>query len=193
MCLWSDQPSLQIFWVFVQNWFDAWKFMENVRNFKFGKIGFQSLFLKSYHHILMHFVHQFQCFEVFLKCVLFFFSKLCFSQNFVSLCLFWLIKSVFRSIEIVFKNLREPLSILINRNWFSINRKSWIRFFKNWVWLVQTHFSKVFQTFLSLSKSDKASYQFFVVFLRSFCKVFLSQGWYVLFILPFAFYFMFHA
>ena len=99
----------------------------------------------------MHFVHQFQCFEVFLKCVLFFFSKLCFSQNFVSLCLFLLIKSVFRSIEIVSKFFDEPLSVSINWNWFSINRKSWIRFFKNWVWLVQTHFSKVFQTFLSLS------------------------------------------
>ena len=33
----------------------------------------------------------------------------------------------------------------------SINQKSWIIFFKNWFWLVQTHFSKVFQTFLSLS------------------------------------------
>ena len=30
----------------VQNWFDDWKFMENVRTFKFRKIGLQFLFLK---------------------------------------------------------------------------------------------------------------------------------------------------
>ena len=68
----------------------------------------------------------------------------------------------------------EPLSVSINWNWFSINQKLWIKFFKNWVWLVQPHFSKVFQTFLSLFDLDKAHPQFFVVFLRSFCKVFLS-------------------
>ena len=57
----------------------------------------------------------------------------------------------FRSIVSVLTFLKKPLSVSINRNWFSINRKMWIRFFKNGVWLVQPHFSKVFQTFLSLS------------------------------------------
>ena len=46
VCLWSDQPSFANTLNFVQNWFDTWKFMENVRNFKFGKFGLQFLFLK---------------------------------------------------------------------------------------------------------------------------------------------------
>ena len=67
-------------------------------NLNFGKTRFKIVvvFFKTFHHILMYFVHQFQCFEVFLNCVLFFFSKNCvFSKNFVSLCLFRLIESVF--------------------------------------------------------------------------------------------------
>ena len=57
-----------------------------------GILGLNSCFWKSFHHILMHFVPQFQCFELFLK--------LCFSSNSVSLCQFQLIHSIFRSIEI---------------------------------------------------------------------------------------------
>ena len=64
-----------------------------------GNLDLNSCFWKSYHHILMHFVHQFQCFEVFLKCVLFFFKTVFFSQN-----------------------LREPLSVSIDRVCFLINR-----------------------------------------------------------------------
>ena len=52
-------------------------------------------------------------------------------------------------------------------------------------------FSKSFLTFLSPYDSVKAHLPFFVIFNHSFCKVFLSQGWYVRFTLPFAFYFMF--
>ena len=62
-----------------------------------GILGLNSCFWKSYHHILMHFVLQFKCFESFLNI---FFQKLCFSSNLVSLCQFLLIHSIFRSIEI---------------------------------------------------------------------------------------------
>ena len=104
------------------------------------------------------------------KTGLFFFKTMFFLE-------FQSIEAIFQSIEIYSKFFGEPLSISINRNWFSINWKSWIRFFKNWVCLVQTHFLKVFRTFLSLSDSAKAHPQFFVVFVRSFCKVFLSPSW----------------
>ena len=61
-----------------------------------GNLGLKFLFWKSYHHILMHFVLKFQCFELILNV---FFKKLCFSSNLVSLCPFWSIHSIFRSIE----------------------------------------------------------------------------------------------
>ena len=94
-----------------------------------GKLGLKLFFWNTFHHILMHFVHQFQCFEVFLKCVFDFFKNVFFFlKNFVSLYLLQLIQSVFQIIEIVLKFLKKPLSVSINRNWFSINRNSWIRF-----------------------------------------------------------------
>ena len=82
---------------------------------------------------------------------------------------FRLIQSIFRSIEITFKILCELLSISINRNWFSINWKSWISFFNSQIWLIQIIFSKLFQTPFSLSDSDKHHPQFFVVFNQIFC------------------------
>ena len=48
------------------------------------------------------------------------------------------------------KNLREPLSVSINRNWFSINRKSWIRFFKK---LSLTCSNSLFKSFSNFSFS----------------------------------------
>ena len=72
-----------------------------------------------------------------------------------------------------------------------INRKSYKMFFKTRFSVESNTFSKSFLTFLSPYDSVKAQFQFFVVFDLSFCKVFLSQGQYVLFTLPFAFYFMF--
>ena len=53
-----------------------------------------------------------------------------------------MIQSIFRSIEIAFKILSEPLSI-------SINRKSWISFFKIRSWLIHL----TFQKFLNFSLS----------------------------------------
>ena len=64
----------------------------------------------------------------------------------------------------------------IDRTLFSINRKLYREFFKNLSFSrVQTLF-KLFKTFSLSIRSVKASNYFFVVLLRSFCKVFLSQG-----------------
>ena len=185
---------------FMQNWFNDWKFMENVRNFIFGKTGLNSLFLK----IISSHTHAF-CSSISMFWVVpkIFFKNCVFPQNFVSLCQFRLIQSVFRSIEIVLNCLRKPLSVSIdpicflinrkclwncfkifekslsvsiNRNYFSINQNSWIRFLKNQIWLVQATFSKLFQNVLSLSDSARLHKEFFVVFVHSICKVFLSQG-----------------
>ena len=99
---------------------NLWKMLENLN---VGKQGLKLLFLKN---ISSH-THAF-CSSISLlwgvsKMCLCYFQKLCFFlKNFVSLCLLRLIQSVFRSIEIVLKFWRKPLSV-------SINRKSWIRFF----------------------------------------------------------------
>ena len=66
----------------------------------------------------MHFVPQFQCFELFSN----FFQKLFFSSNLVSLCQFRLIQPIFQSIEILLNCLRKPLFVSIDRNCFSINQ-----------------------------------------------------------------------
>ena len=76
-----------------------------------------------------------------------FFQKLCFSSNLVSLCQFRLIHSIFRSIEIFLKCFNEPLSVSIDRNYFSINRNSWIGFFLK---LRFDLFKSLFQNFFKL-------------------------------------------
>ena len=142
-------------------------------------------FGKEFHLILMHFIHYIQCFKEFFQKPGYFFSK---NSVFPE---FWLIQSVFRSIEITFKIFCELLSISINWNWFSINWKSWISFFKSQIWLIQIIFSKLFQTPFSLFDSDKHHPQFFVVFDQIFCRVLLSQGRYVHYTLSFSFIFNF--
>ena len=141
-----------------------------LENLDFGKTGFKTFFLKNIishtHAFLLVNFNALRCFYTvslfFSKTVFFFFL----SKNFVSLCLLRLIQSAFRSIKIVLKFLKKPLSVSINRN-------SWIGFFKNQSLTFQTYFSKRFSNFFSLSELDKASSQFFVVFLQIFCKVFL--------------------
>ena len=174
---------------FMQNWFDDWKFMENVRIFNFGKIGLNSLFLK----IISSHTHAF-CSSISMLWVVpkFFFKNCVFPQNFVSFYLFRLIQSVFWSIEIVLNCLRKPLSVSIDPICFSINRNCLKIFKKASVCFNQSKLifdqsklvnqvfkksefdiSKRFSNFFSLSELDKASPQFFVIFLRIFCKVFL--------------------
>ena len=126
MCVFrSDQPSLQILWVLMQNIFCVWEFKGRMfENLNFRKTGFKTYVLEK--HFISYPCILFLIFNVlrsFFKNQVFFLNSV-FPE-------FWLIQSVFRSIEIAFKILSEPLSISINRNWFSINRKLWISFFLN--------------------------------------------------------------
>ena len=124
----SDQPNLQLLWVLVQNIFCGWEFKRRMfENLKFGKTGFKTCVLEkhfiTYSCILFLIFNALRIFSknqvIFSKILvfLFFFSK------------FRSIQSVFRSIKITFKIFCELLSVSINRNWFSINRKTWISFF----------------------------------------------------------------
>ena len=184
----SDQPSLQLLWVLMQNIFCVWEFKGRMfENLNFGKTGFNTCVLEnyfiSYSCILFIIFNALRSF--FQKPGFFFFKNSIFPE-------FRLIQSVFWSIKITFKNFCELLSISINRNWFSINWKSWISFFfKGQIWLIQITISKLFQTPFSLSNSNKHHPQFFVIFDKIFCRIFLSQGWYVHYTLSFLFIFNF--
>ena len=83
---------LQILWILCK--INLWRMQEILI---LGILGLNYCFWKSYHYILMHFVPQFQCFELFLNV---FFKKCVFSSNLVSLYQFRLIHSIFQSIEI---------------------------------------------------------------------------------------------
>ena len=102
-------------------------------------------FGKTFHLILIHFIHKIQCFKEFIHKICWVFKTMIFPK-------FQLIQSIFPSIEITLKIFSEPLFISINRNWFSINRKLWISFFfLIGSWLIQLNFFKSFQNFLSIS------------------------------------------
>ena len=113
----------------------------------------------------MHFVHQFQCFEVFLKCVFDFFKTVFFLKNFVSLYQLRLIQSIFWSIEIAFKIFMESLSI-------SINRISRIRFIKNLDLTCWNHFFKNFSKLFLSVPLGKAPQQAFCRFPPNFLQSF---------------------
>ena len=126
-------------------------------------------FGKACHLILMHFYFLYSMlWRVFSKIRLFFLKR--FFPG------FRLIQTVFRSIKISFKILGEPLSISIDRNCFSINRISWIRFFKNWFWLFQNHFFKSFSELFSLSPIRTWLHLRFLSFLIIFFARFLSPN-----------------
>ena len=84
---------------------NLWKMVENLH---FGKIGVKTLFLID---ISLH-THVF-CSSISMlwgaskMCLCYFQKTMFFPKTFVSLCLFRLIQSVFRSIEIVLKLFRE--------------------------------------------------------------------------------------
>ena len=109
-----------------------------------GKLGLKLVFWKSIssHTHAFYFLYS-MLWGVFSKIKLFF-SKKMFLPD------FRLIQTVFRSIEISFKILGEPLSVSIDWNYFLINRISWIKFLKNRSWLFQNLF---FKSFLSFSLS----------------------------------------
>ena len=87
-----------------------------------------------------------------------------------------MIQSDFRSIEILFKKFSEPLPGLIDRTCFSINRISWIQFFKNSVLTDSTYFFKTFSTFLSLPDLARLHRRFFVVFNLIFARFFSHKA-----------------
>ena len=167
------------FFFFVQNILCVWDFKGRMfENLNFGKTGFNTCVLEkrsiSYSWILFII---FNALRSFLKKPSYLFQFSVFPE-------FWLIQSVFRSIEITFKIFCEPLSVSINRN-------SWIRFLKNHIWLVQNTFSNTFQISFSLPDSARLHKEFFVVFLQISCKVSLSLSQYVYITLPFALFFSF--
>ena len=90
----------------------------------------------------MHFVHQFQCFEVFLKCVFDFFKTMFFLKNFVCLCV--LIDPICFSdqLKLRLKFLGSLFPFQSIETVVSVNRILRIRFLKIQIWLVQTTFSK---------------------------------------------------
>ena len=137
---------------------------------KFWKIGFKTCVLEE--HFISYsciFISNIKCFELSFQKSGYFFKKAVFPE-------FQLIQSDFRSIEILFKKFSEPLPGSIDWTCFSINRTSWFKFFKNSVLTDSNIFSKLFQTFLSLSDLARLHWRFFVIFHSNFCKVFLSQG-----------------
>ena len=100
---------------------------------------FFSFFLKCFEERL-HQIHDFQKF-IFLQ--------------------FRSIESVFRLIEIAFKTFSESLSISIDRSCFSINRISWIRFFKiQYLTFSKQFFKRFFNFSLSLRLGKAKSSNF---------------------------------
>ena len=164
----------------MQNIFCVWEFKGRMfENFNFGKIGFTTCVLEkhfiSYSCILFIIFNALRSFFknqiiFFLKCCFYYFYFYFYFYLLFFFSKFRLIQYIFRSIEIVFKIFCEPLSISINQNWFSINRK-WIRFLKNQIWLVQTIF---FKTFFSLSNLTRLHKDFFLSFSSKFLARFLS-------------------
>ena len=121
------------------------------------------------------------------------FQKLCFLfSNFVSLCPFRLIQPNFWSIEIVLNFFKESLSVSIDRNWFSINRNSWIKFLKISVLTCSSHFFKTFSKPSLSLRLGKALQRFFCrfqpIFLQGFSLHKPVCPYYPLFFIYFMFY-----
>ena len=115
-------------------------------------------FGKVFHLILMHFISLYSMlWGVFSKIRLF--SLKCWFSD------FRLIRSVFLSIEIVFKISCEPLSVSINRN-------SWIRFLKNQFLTCSKHFFKKFSNFPLSLRLGKAPQHIFCRFPPNFLQGF---------------------
>ena len=92
----SDQPSLQILWVHMQNIFCVWEFKRRMfENLNFGKLGLKLVFWKSIssHTHAFYFLYS-MLWGVFSK-IRIFFLKCCFSRFLI-----------------------DPISFSINRNFF---------------------------------------------------------------------------
>ena len=147
----SDQPSLQILWVLMQNIFGAWEFKGRMfENLNFGKTRFKTCVLEK--HFISYSCILFLIFNAlrsFFQKPIYFIKKIPFFQNFNwsnlffvqlklclkfwwSLCLFWSIKTV-----------------------VSINQTLRIRFLKNSNFTCSNHFSKTFSLSLRLGKAPQ--------------------------------------
>ena len=102
-------------------------------------------FGKAFHLILMHFYFLFSMLWGMFTKIRLFFKKDVFPD-------FRLVQSIFRSIEIFFKNFGEPLYLvrLIETVFRSIEHRE-SSFLKHGSWLFQKSFFKSFSSFLSLS------------------------------------------
>ena len=107
-------------------------------------------FEKAFHVILMHFYLLYLMLwgVIFKNQVFFYFLFILKRDVFPE---FRLIQTVFQSIEISFKILGEPLSVSIDRNCFSINQISWIRFFKKQILTFSKSLFQKFSKLFSLS------------------------------------------
>ena len=97
----------------------------------------------------------------------------------MSLCLFRLIQSIFRSIEIALKFYVSVCLFRLIETRESIFKKSYL-----------TCSNKLFQNFFLSLWLDKAPQRFFIIFLQISCKVSLSLSRYI-YTLPFALIFTF--
>ena len=123
-------------------------------------------FGRAFHLILMHFFLLFSMlWGKISKNQVFFSQKLFFPE-------FRLIRSNFRSIEILFKKFSEPLPGSIDRTCFSINQTLYFRFFKTVLWLFQNIIFKKFFNFSSLSDLARNLYNFFCRFPSKFLQGF---------------------
>ena len=149
-----------------------------------GKLGSKLVFFEkhfiSYSCIIFI---KYNALRSFCTKLLWFFKNLFFPK-------FRSIESIFRSIEIAIKNFGQPLFVSINA-WLILDQSKHFRFIepnfqsienriesfeKTVLHVFNLIFPKSFQLFLSPYDSVQALINFFVVFLHSFCKVFLSQG-----------------
>ena len=135
---------------------------------KFGKTGFKTCVLEK--HFISYsciFISYIKFFEVYFQKSGYFSEKMFFPD-------FQLIQSIFWSIEILFKIFSEPSPGSIDRTYFSINRTSWIKFFKNSVLTCSNIFSKLFYTFFSHSPTRQGSTKIFLLFSSKILTKFLS-------------------
>ena len=130
----------------------------------------------------MHFILKIQCFEEFLHKTGFFFFNLFFPK-------FRSIEPIFRSIEIAIKNFGQPLSVSIDAQLILVQSKHFrlfepnfrsienrIKSFSNLIFMCSNLLFKKFSKLSLYTTRSRLQSIFFVVFLHSFCKIFLSQG-----------------
>ena len=97
--LWPSKIKKKIHWFQCKICFEVWNFRTNWLKFLFleNRVKFKG-FWKTFHLILMHFIHKILCFEELLHWNALFFKKLIFPK-------FRLIKPIARLIKIAIKNL----------------------------------------------------------------------------------------